>query len=104
MTIHRLTRSARAPFRTAAAILLLLPVAASPAFAAHRHAPRIGDVPTRYDSFDLADPSRPGSNRSIGDFGLPGRSLRSSTLGNAEFPERDPIAQNLGMTSGGGSN
>jgi len=28
--------------------------------------------------------------------------LRSSVLGNAEAPEREPIAQRLGNTSGGG--
>lgn len=32
---------------------------------------------------------------------LQGRDLRSSTRGNAQFPERPPAAQNLGATSGG---
>lgn len=100
MTIHSLVRT---PVRTVAAVLLLLPIAAAPAFAAHRHAPRIA-VPTSYDSLSSFEPTRTGSIRSTGDFGFPGRSMRSSTLGNAEFPERDPIAQNLGSTSGGGLN
>lgn len=30
-----------------------------------------------------------------------GRDQRSSTRGNAQFPERPPIQQNLGSTSGG---
>ncbi|GAB6846143.1 hypothetical protein JCM2811A_51460 [Methylorubrum rhodinum] len=30
-----------------------------------------------------------------------GRDMRSSTRGNAQFPERAPEAQNLGDTSGG---
>ncbi len=97
MTTHRLAQTARA-----AALLVILPVAISPAFAAHRHAPRVVGVPTTYDTLGSVDPDRTGSIRSIGGFGFPGRSMRSSTLGNAEFPERDPIAQNLGTTSGGG--
>jgi hypothetical protein len=32
---------------------------------------------------------------------LQGRDLRSSTRGNAQFPERPAAAQNLGTTSGG---
>lgn len=32
---------------------------------------------------------------------LQGRDFRSSTRGNAEFPERAPEAQNLGNTAGG---
>lgn len=30
-----------------------------------------------------------------------GRDFRSSTRGNAQFPERPPIQQNLGATTGG---
>lgn len=30
-----------------------------------------------------------------------GRDLRSSTRGNAQFPERPPVQQNLGGTAGG---
>ncbi len=30
-----------------------------------------------------------------------GRDMRSSTRGNAQFPEREPEAQNLGGTAGG---
>lgn len=41
-------------------------------------------------------PDRAGS---VGD--LQGRDFRSSTRGNAQFPERAPEAQNLGNTSGG---
>lgn len=38
----------------------------------------------------------------ISELGDPqGRDLRSSTRGNAEFPERSDAAQNLGNTSGG---
>lgn len=41
----------------------------------------------------------PAGARSIGDG--QGRDLRSSTRGNADFPERAPEAQNLGGTAGG---
>lgn len=30
-----------------------------------------------------------------------GRDFRSSTRGNAQFPERPPVQQNLGATAGG---
>lgn len=54
----------------------------------------------------LGDPEKTGSlarpfggeRRFRGD---QGRDQRSSTRGNAQFPERPPIQQNLGSTSGG---
>ncbi len=49
-----------------------------------------------------AAPEATGSLGSVwGGRDLEGRDLRSSTRGNAEFPERPTAAQNLGATSGG---
>ena len=83
------------------AAMFILSVAATPAVAAPRSLPRAG-VTTTYDAAGPYAPGRTGSLRGTRDLADTPRSLRSSTLGNAEFPERDPIAQNLGGTAGGG--
>lgn len=60
-----------------------------------QHQIRAQVSPETTGSIEVAPPS----TRSIGDG--QGRDLRSSTRGNAQFPERAPEAQNLGETSGG---
>ncbi|MEA1834876.1 hypothetical protein U8607_22540 [Methylobacterium durans] len=80
------------------AFLLVLPLAAAPAVAAPRSSPRPGLL----TSYDAAGPRWTGSLRATGAPAPFSLSRRSSTSGNAEFPERDPIAQNLGGTAGGG--
>lgn len=102
MTIHHLARPAGLPFRTAAVLVFLL-AGASAAAAGPRHAPRRA-VPTTYDAVGALDRDRTGSINAVRNPVAPPHALRSSTLGNAEFPERDPIAQNLGNTAGGGLN
>ena len=56
---------------------------------------------TAYSSTQSYNLDRTGSIGPVGTSGVFPRSARSSTLGNAEFPERDPIAQNLGGSAGG---
>lgn len=59
-----------------------------------------------YPAPALRDPETTGSlagslNRTRGLRDLQGRDFRSSTRGNARFPERLPAQQNLGGTAGG---
>lgn len=59
-----------------------------------------------YPTPALRDPETTGSlagslNRTRGLRDLQGRDFRSSTRGNAQFPERPPVQQNLGGTTGG---
>lgn len=104
MTIHRVAKPSRLSFQITAAVLVLLPLAITPALANHRHPPRVVGVPTTYDTLGVVDRDQTGSIFSGHNLGFPAHSMRSSTLGNADFPERDPSAQNFGMTSGGGLN
>jgi len=59
-----------------------------------------------YPSHALRDPETTGSlagslNRTRGRRDVQGRDFRSSTRGNAQFPARLPVQQNLGGTAGG---
>jgi hypothetical protein len=55
-----------------------------------------------YPTPALRDPETTGSlNRTRGLRDVQGRDFRSSTRGNAQFPERPPTQQNLGGTAGG---
>lgn len=62
--------------------------------------------PPTYTARALRDPETTGSLAgSMGRVRVPrdvqGRDIRSSTRGNAQFPERPPVQQNLGGTAGG---
>ncbi|MDE4915945.1 hypothetical protein PQI07_35825 [Methylobacterium sp. 092160098-2] len=63
-------------------------------------------VHASYPTPALRDPETTGSlagslNRTRGLRDVQGRDFRSSTRGNAQFPERLPAQQNLGGTAGG---
>lgn len=96
-------RSSRrsAPRSRMIAVALVLPIAVSPAIAAPHARHHTGYV-TTYDSIGPYSTDSTGSIVTAPEPVGTGRSMRSSTLGNAEFPERDPIAQNFGNTAGGG--
>lgn len=93
MSIIRPTRHGRTALVGTLALLGSLPVMAAQASLRDT---RVALPPTAYAA-GVADPDRTGS---IPADPLP--ALRSSVLGNAEAPEREPIAQRLGNTSGGG--
>ncbi|WP_132254436.1 hypothetical protein [Methylobacterium segetis] len=97
------SKPARSTLSVMTAAMLLLPAASAPVTAAPRSLQRAGAV-TRDAAPGLSGPRWTGSLQAAGEPARSARPLRSSTLGNAEFPERDPIAQNLGSTAGGGSN
>ncbi|AWN42912.1 hypothetical protein [Methylobacterium durans] len=100
MPMNRSPRPRSRPLRITA-FLLILPIAAAPAVAAPRSSPRPGLL-TSYDAAGPVGPRWTGSLRATGTPAPVSPARRSSTSGNAEFPERDPIAQNLGGTAGGG--
>ncbi|GEP03412.1 hypothetical protein MOX02_14500 [Methylobacterium oxalidis] len=102
MSMNRSTRPGEMLLRMTAA-LLILPVAAAPAVAAPRSSARPG-LFTSYSEAGSVGPRWTGSLQATGVAAPFHPSRRSSTSGNAEFPERDPIAQNLGGTAGGGIN
>jgi hypothetical protein len=91
------------------ALALITVVAASPAFAgpnAHIRSPAPSAAAFSRPDTSGMDPLTTGSlgGDAISDSGVRdavGRDLRSSTRGNAQFPEREPEAQNLGGTAGG---
>lgn len=93
MNILRSSQNRRVLLLGAVAILGILPLAE--AHAGHRVWP--GSIPPARYTAGLVDPDRTGSITPV-----PSPTLRSSVLGNAEAPEREPIAQRLGNTSGGG--
>ncbi|NEU14204.1 hypothetical protein G3T14_19015 [Methylobacterium sp. BTF04] len=100
MLNHRAeARRAGRMWTTAAAITLVL-VAPTPGSAA-THRVRAG-IPSGSVSAGSYDPDSTGSLRGFGGLVDVSHQARSSTLGNADFPERDPNAQNLGNTAGGG--
>lgn len=89
----RSSQNRRARLLGAIAVLGLLPLTG--AHAGPRTWP--GALPpARYTAGPL-DPVQTGSI-----VPAPSQTFRSSVLGNAEAPEREPIAQRLGNTSGGG--
>lgn len=93
MTNLRSAQNRRARLLGAIAVLGLLPLTTVHA------GPRLGPgaPPSARNTAGPLDPDQTGS---IPPTTSP--SFRSSVLGNAEAPEREPAAQRLGNTSGGG--